>query len=93
MPQVGGAGSDDLASSDEIKVFEDEGEKEEENRAISEQNLNDLKSSLITEGEQVCVCLSNTFAVRESVVSLLLFCSQIIFNSFLFIFGSDLSQR
>lgn len=52
MPQVGGAGSDDLASSDEIKVFDDEGEKEEENRAISD--LNDLKSSLITEGEQVC---------------------------------------
>ena len=58
MPQVGGAGSDDLASSDEIKVFEDEGEKEEENRAISEHNLNDLKSSLITEGEQVCPTLS-----------------------------------
>lgn len=52
MPPVGGAGSDDLASSDELKVFDDEGEKEEENRAISE--LNELKSSLITEGEQVC---------------------------------------
>ena len=53
MPPVGGAGSDDLASSDELKVFDDEGEKEEENRAISE--LNDLKTSLITEGEQVCL--------------------------------------
>ncbi|CAG2158841.1 unnamed protein product [Oppiella nova] len=43
-------GSDDLASSDELKVFKDEGE--EENRVVTEHNLNDLKSSLITEGEQ-----------------------------------------
>jgi transcription factor 7-like 2 len=50
MPLVGSAGSDDLASSDEIKVFTDEGG--EEKRASAE-NLTDLKSSLVTEGEQV----------------------------------------
>ncbi|XP_022244604.1 transcription factor 7-like 2 [Limulus polyphemus] len=48
MPHVGGGGGDDLASSDEIKVFKDEGE--EENR--SSENLTDLKSSLVTEGEE-----------------------------------------
>lgn len=48
MPHVGGGGGDDLASSDEIKVFEDEGE--EENR--SSENLTELKSSLVTEGEE-----------------------------------------
>ncbi|XP_035228325.1 protein pangolin, isoforms A/H/I/S-like [Stegodyphus dumicola] len=50
MPHVGAAsGGDDLASSDEIKVFKDEGD-EEENR--SSENLMDLKSSLVTEGEE-----------------------------------------
>ncbi|XP_076340129.1 protein pangolin, isoforms A/H/I/S-like isoform X2 [Tachypleus tridentatus] len=48
MPHVGSGGGDDLASSDEIKVFKDEGE--EENR--SSENLTDLKSSLVTEGEE-----------------------------------------
>jgi len=52
MPHVGSASNgEDLASSDEIKVFKDEGE--EEKRASAE-NLTELKSSLITEGEQVC---------------------------------------
>lgn len=51
MPHVGAAsGGEDLASSDEIKVFKDEGD-EEENR--SSENLTDLKSSLVTEGEEV----------------------------------------
>ncbi|RWS12935.1 Protein pangolin:-like isoforms A/H/I [Dinothrombium tinctorium] len=50
MPQSGVG--DDLASSDEIKVFEDEGDDEK-----PAENLTELKSSLITEGEQVpCVC-------------------------------------
>lgn len=48
MPPVGSASGDDLASSDEIKVFKDEGG--EEKRASAE-NLTDLKSSLISEGE------------------------------------------
>lgn len=50
MPHVGGSSAEDLASSDEIKVFEDEGE-ETEVRASAD--LTDLKSSLITEGDQV----------------------------------------
>ena len=49
MPHVGSASGDDLASSDEIKVFKDEGEDEKR----ASENLTDLKSSLITEGEQV----------------------------------------
>lgn len=44
-----GGGDDALASSDEIKVFDDEGGDEER----SSENLTDLKSSLITEGEGV----------------------------------------
>ncbi|XP_064463911.1 protein pangolin, isoforms A/H/I/S-like isoform X1 [Ornithodoros turicata] len=44
-----GGGGDDLASSDEIKVFKDEGEEEKR----SSENLTDLKSSLVTEGEEV----------------------------------------
>ncbi|XP_076326604.1 protein pangolin, isoforms A/H/I/S-like isoform X2 [Tachypleus tridentatus] len=47
MPHVGG-GCDDLASFDEIKVFKDEGEEENH----SSENLTDLKSSLVTEGEE-----------------------------------------
>ncbi|XP_054166362.1 protein pangolin, isoforms A/H/I/S-like isoform X1 [Oppia nitens] len=51
MPHVGSGGSDDLASSDEIKVFSSEGEEADDNRQTNE-HLNDLKTSLITEGEQ-----------------------------------------
>ncbi|XP_023229075.1 protein pangolin, isoforms A/H/I/S-like [Centruroides sculpturatus] len=51
MPHAaGGGGSDDFAS-DEIKVFKHEGEEEEEKKTSSE-NLTDLKSSLVTEGEE-----------------------------------------
>lgn len=50
MPHVGGTpNAEDLASSDEIKVFKEEGD--DEKRASAE--LTDLKSSLITEGDQV----------------------------------------
>lgn len=49
MPHVGNSSTEDLASSDEIKVFKDEGE--DEKRASAD--LTDLKSSLITEGDQV----------------------------------------
>lgn len=41
-------GDDTLASSDEIKVFKDEGEDEERS-----ENLTDLKSSLINEGVRI----------------------------------------
>lgn len=49
MPHVGNSSTEDLASSDEIKVFKDEGD--DEKRASAD--LTDLKSSLITEGVQV----------------------------------------
>ena len=87
MPPVGGAGSDDLASSDELKVFDDEGEKEEENRAISE--LNELKSSLITEGEQVCPTLSTD---RRIPFRLFLFCFQTLLFYSCLSFNSSLAQ-
>lgn len=66
MPHVGAAsGGEDLASSDEIKVFKDEGD-EEENR--SSENLTDLKSSLVTEGEEVSwVHLSFLFKIKFSI--------------------------
>ena len=48
MP-VGNQSAEDLASSDEIKVFKFEGE--DEKRASAD--LTDLKSSLITESDQV----------------------------------------
>lgn len=49
-----GSGGDDLASSDEIKVFKDEGEEEKR----SSENLTDLKSSLVTEGEEVSAAVA-----------------------------------
>lgn len=49
MPHVGSSSAEDLASSDEIKVFKDEGEDEKRSSA----DLTDLKSSLITESDQV----------------------------------------
>lgn len=49
MPHVGSSSAEDLASSDEIKVFKDEGE--DEKRASAD--LTDLKSSLISDGDQV----------------------------------------
>jgi transcription factor 7-like 2 len=59
MPHVSsGGGGDDLGSTDEVKVFKDEGEDEKR----SSENLTEEKSSLIdlTESE-VCraVCASN----------------------------------
>lgn len=50
MPHVSSSGGDDLASSDEIKVFKDEGE--EENRS-SDENLAEDKVVLVTETEEV----------------------------------------
>lgn len=53
MPHAGSSSSstEDLASSDEIKVFKDEGDE----RVSAD--LTDIKSSLITEGDQVCYFL------------------------------------
>lgn len=53
---AGGAGgssspSDDLGSTDEVKVFKDEGDEDEE---VSSQNLQDEKESLIESEVSVC---------------------------------------
>lgn len=48
MPHVGGGAGVDLSSNDEIKVFQVEGEGEDEERSSSE-NLKEVKSSLVAE--------------------------------------------
>ena len=50
-----GHGGDDLGTNDEIKVFKDEGEDENEQNASEslQAELLEEKSSLITESEQV----------------------------------------
>ncbi|XP_030757954.1 protein pangolin, isoforms A/H/I/S isoform X2 [Sitophilus oryzae] len=52
MPHVSSSGGDDLGSTDEVKVFKDEGNDEDEKR--SSENLTEEKSSLIdlTESEE-----------------------------------------
>ena len=45
------SGADDLASVDEVKVYEDEGEEEEEGK--SSENLSEEKAVLVTESEDV----------------------------------------
>ncbi|KAK9712559.1 N-terminal CTNNB1 binding [Popillia japonica] len=45
MPHVSSSGGDDLGSTDEVKVFKDEGDGEDEKR--SSENLTEEKSSLI----------------------------------------------
>ncbi|XP_022914178.1 protein pangolin, isoforms A/H/I/S isoform X3 [Onthophagus taurus] len=52
MPHVPSSGGDDLGSTDEVKVFKDEGDGEDEKR--SSENLTEEKSSLIdlTESEE-----------------------------------------
>ena len=49
MPHVNSSGGDDLTSTDEVKVYKDEGE--EENR--SSENLLEDKHELVTETEEV----------------------------------------
>ena len=51
MPHVNSGGGDDLASTDEVKVYKDEGECEEEKR--SSENLSEDKLGLVTETEEV----------------------------------------
>ena len=54
MPHVNSSGGDDLASSDEVKVYKDEGEEVEEKR--SSENLSEDKLGLVTESEEVSWC-------------------------------------
>ena len=53
MPHVNSGGGEDLASTDEVKVYKDEGEEE---KRSSESLLNEDKLGLVTESEEV-VCL------------------------------------
>ncbi|XP_008292581.1 transcription factor 7-like 1-A [Stegastes partitus] len=50
MPQLDRADGDDLGASDELIPFKDEGEQEEK-RAASGRDLDDVKSSLVNESE------------------------------------------
>ena len=52
MPHVNSAsGSDDFGSTDEVKVYKEEGEVEEEQR--ESENLSEDKLGLVTETEEV----------------------------------------
>ena len=50
--RAGSGGGDDLASTDEVKVYKDEGCGEEENKAS--ENLSEDKLGLVIETEEVC---------------------------------------
>lgn len=49
MPHVNSSGGEDLASTDEVKVYDDEGEEEKR----SSENLSEDKLGLVTESEEV----------------------------------------
>ncbi len=49
MPHVNSSGGDDLASTDEVKVYKDEGEEEKR----SSESLSEEKDGLVTETEEV----------------------------------------
>ena len=51
MPHVNSGGTDDFYSSDEVKVYQHEGEEENEKR--SSENLSEDKLGLVTETEEV----------------------------------------
>jgi len=49
MPHVSSGGGDDLGSTDEVKVYNDEGEEEKR----SSENLSEDKLEIVTESEEV----------------------------------------
>ncbi len=53
MPHVSSSGGDDLASSDEVKVYKDEGDDEKR----SSENLSEDKLGLVSESEAVRLML------------------------------------
>lgn len=55
MPHMSSGGSEDFYSTDEVKVYKDEGNKDEEKR--SSENLTEEKLGLVTESEEVSVGL------------------------------------
>ncbi|KAK7502061.1 hypothetical protein BaRGS_00006813 [Batillaria attramentaria] len=50
MPHMSSGGSEDFYSTDEVKVYKDEGNKDEEKR--SSENLSEDKLGLVTESEE-----------------------------------------
>ena len=57
MPHMSSGGSEDFYSTDEVKVYNDEGNKDEEKR--SSENLTEEKLGLVTESEEVSARLSS----------------------------------
>lgn len=57
MPHMSSGGSEDFYSTDEVKVYNDEGNKDEEKR--SSDNLTEEKLGLVTESEEVSALLSS----------------------------------
>lgn len=55
MPHVSSSGPEDLASTDEVKVYNDEGEQEEQRTS---EDISEVKLGLVTETEQV---IASTF--------------------------------
>lgn len=51
MPHLNSSSGDDHGSADEVKVYNDEGEEEEQRK--SSENLIEDKVGLVNEGEQV----------------------------------------
>jgi len=49
MPHVNASGGDDLASTDEVKVYNDEGEQEEQRNSL--EDISEVKLGLVTETE------------------------------------------
>lgn len=65
MPHVSSTGAEDLASTDEVKVYHDEGDEQEEQR--TSEDISEVKLGLVTETEQVTVdCCTFSFYVRRS---------------------------
>lgn len=52
MPHVSSSGGEDFASTDEVKVYNDEGEQEEQR---AEEDISEVKLGLLNESEQVRV--------------------------------------
>ena len=70
MPHVSSSGPEDLASTDEVKVYNDEGEEQEEQR--TSEDISEVKLGLVTETEQVSECrqVVSVVVVVVEVVSL-----------------------
>lgn len=73
MPHVSSSGGDDLGSTDEVKVFKDEGDGEDEKR--SSENLTEEKSSLIdlTESEVQTLNFNSAYYILISVIVIQMF--------------------